>query len=79
MVRSLALAALVAVTLELLPDRIDLIGFVLQLAGMGSLLGLGLGVLLGEDDALYARYGTLIGAYTGLWLFLILLIAQAIA
>jgi hypothetical protein len=26
----------VAVTLELLPERIDLVGFVLQLSGLGS-------------------------------------------
>jgi hypothetical protein len=57
---------------ELLPERIDLVGFVLQLSGLGSLVALFLAVLLGADDAVYAKYGTLVGAYTGLLLFLVL-------
>jgi hypothetical protein len=66
------LAVGLAVTLELLPERIDLVGFVLQLSGLGSLVALALAVTLGEDDALYAKYGTLVGAYGGLLLFVIL-------
>jgi len=77
-VRSAAFGAVLAVTLELLPERIDLIGFVLQLAGLGSLSALALAVARGEDDALYAKYGTLAGAYIGLALFLLLLTAQAV-
>ena len=38
---------------------------------------LALAWLLGADDALFAKYGTLVGAYTGLALFLVLLSVQA--
>lgn len=69
----------IAVTLGLLPERIDLVGFVLQLSGLGSLLALALALLLGEDDALFAKFGTLVGAYTGLALFLVLLSVQEVA
>jgi hypothetical protein len=67
-----------AVILELLPDRVDLIGFVLQFAGLGSLVALTFAVLLGADDAVYAKYGTLVGAYAGLALFLVLLTVQEV-
>jgi hypothetical protein len=77
-VAAIAGIAALAVTLELVPQRIDLVGFVLQLAGLGSLVALALAVLLGEDDALYAKYGTLVGAYTGLALFLVLLSVQEV-
>jgi len=50
---------------------------VLQLSGLGSLLALALAWLLGADDTLFAKYGTLVGAYTGLALFLVLLSVQA--
>lgn len=65
--------ATLAVTLELLPERIDLIGFVLQMSGLGSLTALSLSVAFGADEAAFAKYGTLLGAYTGLGLFLMLL------
>jgi hypothetical protein len=74
-----AIAIGFAVTLELLPERIDLIGFVLQFSGLGSLLALALAVALGADDALYAKYGTLVGAYTGLLLFLFLGVVQEVS
>lgn len=66
-------AAVLAVTLELLPERIDLVSLTLQFAGLGSLIALALAVAFGQDDAVYAKYGTLVGAYTGLALFLVLL------
>jgi hypothetical protein len=75
-VRALASGGRLGVTLELLPQRIDFVGFVLQLAGAGSLVGLALAVMLGEDDALFAKYGTLVGAYTGSMLFLVLFSMQ---
>jgi hypothetical protein len=62
----------VAVTLELVPERIDLVGFVLQSAGFGSLLALGLAVALGVEEGPYSQYGTLAGAYVGLVVFLML-------
>jgi hypothetical protein len=71
-----ALAAGLAVTLELLPERIDLVSFVLQLSGPGSLVALVIAVALSADDALYAKYGTLVGAYGGLLLFLVLGVVQ---
>jgi hypothetical protein len=67
-----ALAVGLAVTLELLPERVDLVGLVLQFSGLGSLLALALSVALGADDGLYAKFGTLVGAYGGLALFLVL-------
>jgi hypothetical protein len=73
-----ALAVGLAVTLELLPERIDLVAFVLQLSGLRSLVALVLAVLLGADDALYAKYGTLAGAYSGLLLFLVLGVVQEV-
>jgi hypothetical protein len=66
------------VTLELLPERIDLVGFVLQWSGLGSLAALALAVVVGADDALYAKYGTLGGAYFGLALFLALLALERV-
>jgi hypothetical protein len=74
----IAAGATLAVTLELVPERIDLVGFVLQLSGLGSLVALALAVVLGEDKALYVKYGTLVGAYTGLALFLVLLSVQEV-
>jgi hypothetical protein len=71
-------AAAVATTLELLPERIDLPGFVLQSAGLVSLLALAAAVGLGEDVDRWATAGTVIGAGTGLGLFSILLFAQEI-
>jgi hypothetical protein len=72
------LAVGLAVTLELLPERIDLVGFVLQLSGLGSLVALVLAVAFNLDDALSAKYGTLAGAYTGLLLFLVLGVVQEV-
>jgi hypothetical protein len=51
---------------------------VLQLSGLGSLTALARAVVLGEDDALYAKYGTLVGAYSGLLLFLVLGVVQEV-
>jgi RNA polymerase sigma factor (sigma-70 family) len=62
----------VAVMLELLPERIDLVGVVLQLSGLGSLVGLVFAVALGKDEDAYAKRGTLVGAYGGLFLFVAL-------
>lgn len=62
----------------MLQERIDLVGFVLQLSGLGSLLALALATVLGEDDAVFAKHGTLVGAYTGLALFLVLFSAQEV-
>jgi hypothetical protein len=76
LVTGAALAVGIAVTLELLPERIDRVGVVLQFSGLGSLVALVLAVALGADDALYAKYGTLGGAYAGLALFLVLLSVQ---
>jgi hypothetical protein len=73
------LAVGLAVTLELLPERIDLVGFVLQLAGLGSLVALVIAVVLGEDDALYAKYGTLAGAYAGVLIFTALANSQELS
>lgn len=67
-----------AVTLELLPERIDLVGFVLQFAGLGGLMSLAIAVAFGKDDALYAKYGTLLGAYIGLAIFLVLFSARGL-
>jgi hypothetical protein len=66
----------IAVTLELLPERIDLVGLVLQFSGLGILPPLTLAVALGVDDAVDAKYGTLVGVYAGLALFLVLLSVQ---
>jgi hypothetical protein len=40
-----------AVTLELLPDRVDLAGFVLMASGLGALLGSAVGLLTGASRA----------------------------
>lgn len=45
-----------ATTFELLPQRIDLIGFVLSFAGLGALLGSAYGQLLGVSPARRAKY-----------------------
>jgi hypothetical protein len=74
-----ALAVAIAVTLELMPERVDLVGLVLHFSGLGSLVALVLAVTLGADDALYAKYGTLVGGYTGLALFLVLFSVQGSA
>jgi hypothetical protein len=73
-----ALAVGLGITLEFLPERIDVVGLVLQFSGLGSLVALALAVALGADDALYAKYGTLVGAYSGLLLFLVLGVVQEV-
>jgi hypothetical protein len=70
------LAVGLAVTLELLPERIDLVGFVLQLSGLGSLVALMLGTAFGKEEGAYAKHGTLLGAYAGLVIFTALAVAQ---
>ena len=69
---------LVAVALELVPQRIDLVGFVLQSAGLGSLAALALAVVVGGDEDRFARWGTLLGSYAGLLLFLALFAGQRV-
>jgi hypothetical protein len=76
---SAGLAMGLAVTLEVLPERIDLVGFVLQCAGLGSLTAIALAVVLGADDALYAKYGTLVGAYAGVLIFTALAVSQELS
>ena len=78
-VAAIAGSGALAITLELLPERIDLLGFLLQLSGLGSLLALALSVALGGDDGQYAKYGTLVGAYIGLAVFLGLVVVQGIS
>lgn len=38
-----------AVTLELLPERVDLVGFVLMASGLGALLGSAVGLVTGAS------------------------------
>ena len=83
-------AALVATTFEVLPDRVDLLGFVLQSAGLSSIVGLALGTLRERQERRqrraghkfadrYAALGTLIGTLLGLVGFLLLLLIQGIS
>jgi hypothetical protein len=73
------IAARLGLTVEFLPERVDLVGLVLQLSGLGGLSALALAVLLGRDDASYAKYGTLVGAYCGLILFVIVAGVQGLS
>jgi hypothetical protein len=45
----------------------------------GGLSALALAVQLGRDDARYAKYGTLVGAYSGLILFVIVAGVQGLS
>jgi hypothetical protein len=45
-----------AVTLELLPERLDLPGFILMMAGLGSLTGSAWGALAGASATKRAQY-----------------------
>jgi hypothetical protein len=45
-----------AVTLELLPERLDLPGFILMMAGLGGLTGSAWGVLAGASATKRAQY-----------------------
>lgn len=50
------LGSTLAVTFELLPERVDLFAFVLQGAGGGALLGTGFAVILSAKPAERARW-----------------------
>ncbi len=67
-----------ATTAELLPERIDLVGFVLQIAGLFSLLGLVVAIGLGKNEAQYAKNGTVLGAGIGLFIFLLVLTLEEV-
>lgn len=69
---TIAAVAVIALVFELLPKRIDPFYAVLATAGLGSLLGSGLGALSGvprSQRALYAETGSLLFAAGGLTLF----------
>lgn len=76
------MAALIALVFEPLPERIDLFYAVLSTAGIGSLLGSGLGILVGAsrtERAVYAETGSLVLAALGLALFVLGALFQGVA
>jgi hypothetical protein len=76
------MAALIAVVFEPFPERIDLFYAVLGTAGIGSLLGSGLGILVGASRtkrAVYAETGSLVLAALGLALFVLGALFQGVA
>lgn len=87
-VASAAAGVVVATTFELLPERVDLIGFVLQSAGFFALLGTAWAVTeqRGRRPSKrerpmrpYAEYGAIFGAVGGLLGFLPLLLVQEVS
>jgi hypothetical protein len=60
--------ALLAITLELLPEPVDLVGLVLQSAGLGS-MAIAAASVIGASEDRWARLGTVIGAGFGLGVF----------
>lgn len=80
--------SVVATTFELLPERVDLVSFVLQSAGLFALLGTAGAVgerrsrradRRGLPPKPYAEYATIIGAAGGLLVFLALLLIQEVS
>ncbi|MGH2781247.1 MAG: hypothetical protein ACRDLA_07525 [Thermoleophilaceae bacterium] len=64
---------MVAVSFELLPERIDLVSFVLQGAGAGALAATSLAVIRRPDPSERARWielGNAFGAAVGLVIFI---------
>ena len=79
MIRWTALAVAFAFTIELLPERIDLVSLVLQLAGLGALAGQLAAGGLGRDAASGARIGSLLGAGSGLFAGFLALLSRAVS
>jgi len=80
--------SVVATTFELLPERVDLVGFVLQSAGLFAILGTASamgerrsrrGDRRGLPPKPYAEYATIAGAGIGLLVFLVLLLIQEVS
>lgn len=83
-----AAGVVVATTFELLPERVDLIGFVRQSAGFFAILGTAWAATdqrgrrpsrRGRPMRPYAEYGTIFGALGGLLGFLLLLLVQEVS
>jgi len=76
--------SLFATTLELLPERIDIVSFVLQMAGLLGLVGTAVAVRARRrlrprpDDRPLAERYTLLGAIAGIVLFLGALLLQEV-
>jgi hypothetical protein len=79
---TIAVAALIALVFEPFPERIDLFYAVLSAAGIGSLFGSGLGILVGvsrTQRAVYAETGSLVFAAVGLAFFFLGALIQGVA
>jgi hypothetical protein len=77
----MVIAEVVATTFELLPERIDVLGFVLSLSGIGALGGALTGVLrrVGrERRAQYTEMGALYAGGGACGLFLLLYLLQEV-
>jgi hypothetical protein len=70
--------AAIAMSVELLPDRIGP-GFILTCAGIGSVIGLARAAFMREDDAENVKFGTLFGAAFGLLIYLTLAIMELLS
>jgi hypothetical protein len=68
----------IATSVEILPDRVDP-GLILMFAGLGSLVCLATASLIGADDALWMKRGTLGGGAIGLVLYLTLAAIQLLS
>jgi hypothetical protein len=70
-----------AVSVQLLPERVDLLGLVLQGAGGGALAATGWAVIRGAGPARRARWvelGNIYGAAGGLLFFLVLVLSRGV-
>lgn len=70
-----------AVRFEPLPERVDLLGLVLLLAGLGALVGSAYGAAQGaepEDAARHVRSFSLLGAGVAVAVFLLVSIVQGL-
>ena len=73
------LAVLIAFTVDLLPERIDLVSLVLQAAGLGALVGQLAGSATRRNADAGARIGSLFGAGFGLAAGLLVLLSRAVS
>jgi hypothetical protein len=72
----------VAVSFDLLPERVDLVGFVLQGAGLGALVATALAVVRNAQKSERARWvevGNAYGAAGALGVFLLVALIQEVS